>query len=162
MFCPNCGAEYAQKLNYCKRCGSTMTAPTNTVEVNVPRPRLTGLFWAVSLFSLIGLVACFTAFTELAHRGLRDEHLFIPFIFGLFFVFGISALLIWQLARTVSVFRDAVRRPQTEPQALPPAVPQYQPPQLATPPEPVNSVTDHTTRSFDPVYREAPPRRQHE
>lgn len=160
MFCPNCGAEYAQKINYCKRCGATMTTPTNTVEVNVPRPRLTGIFGAVSLFSLIGLIACFTAFTELANRGLRDEHLFIPFIFGLFFVFGISALLIWQLARTVSIFRDAVRHPKSEPLPLP--QPQYQPPQLVTPPEPLASITDHTTRSFDPVYREAEKRRQHE
>ncbi|MFN7929597.1 MAG: zinc ribbon domain-containing protein [Blastocatellia bacterium] len=115
MFCPNCGAEYAQKINYCKRCGATMTTPTNTVEVNVPRPRLTGLFWAVAIFSLIGLGACFSIYTHLADRGLREEHLFIPFVFGLFFVFGVSALLIWQLARTISVFRDAVRTPKIEP-----------------------------------------------
>jgi hypothetical protein len=167
MFCPNCGAEYAQKINYCKRCGATMTTPTQTVEVNVPRPRLTGMFWAVSSFSLIGLIACFIAFTHLADRGLRDEHVFIPFVFGLFFVFGISALLIWQLARTVSVFRDAVRTPKSEPQPLPPvaaqAVPQYQPPALAAPSEPATSITDHTTRSFDPVrLQEAEKRRPRE
>lgn len=159
MFCPNCGAEYAQKINYCKRCGATMTASANNVEVHVPRPRLTGMFWAVSLFSIIGLIACFTAFGSFAERGLRDENLLLPFIFGLMFVGGISGLLVWQLSRVVSLFRDAVRSPKVETQPSP----SYQSPRLATPQEPVSSISDHTTRSFDPaIYREAEKRRQQE
>lgn len=159
MYCPTCGAEYAQKINYCKRCGSNMTTPTNTVEVNIPRPRLTGMFGAVSLFSLIGLIACFIAYTSFVDRGLRKDELYIPFIFGLIFVSGISGLLIWQLSRIVSLFRETVRAPKIEMQSLP----QYQMPPLAVPPEPVSSISDHTTRSFDSVvYKEAEKRRQRE
>ncbi len=127
MFCPNCGAEYAQKINYCKRCGATMTASANNVEVHIPRPRLTGMFWAVSLFSLIGLITCFIAYTSFIDRGLRKDELMIPFIFGLMFVSGISGLLVWQLSRIVSLFRDAVHTPKIETQPLP----VYQTPPLA-------------------------------
>lgn len=28
MFCPQCGKEYAQKVNFCCQCGSAMQAPT--------------------------------------------------------------------------------------------------------------------------------------
>ena len=163
MFCPNCGADYAQKTNYCKRCGATMTAANNSVEVHVPRPRLTGMFWAVSLFSLIGLIACFVAYTSFVDRGLRKDELFIPFLVGLMFVAGISGLLVWQLSRIVSLFRDAIRTPKIEAQPLPQSLPQYQTPPLAIPSEPISSISEHTTRSFDPaVYREAEKRRQHE
>ena len=161
MYCPTCGAEYAQKLNYCKRCGSNMTTPTNTVEVNIPRPRLTGMFGAVSLFSLIGLIACFVAYTSFVDRGLRKDELYIPFLVGLMFVSGISGLLVWQLSRIVSLFRDAVRTPKIEAQPLPQSLPQYQTPPLAIPSEPISSISEHTTHSFDPaVYPEK--RRQHQ
>lgn len=159
MFCPNCGAEYTQKINYCKRCGANITSPTNAVEVNVPRPRFTGMFWAVSIFSIIGLITCLIAYTSFIDRGLRKDELLVPFVLGLMFVSGISGLLVWQLSRIVNIFREAIQAPKIEPQSLP----SYQTPPLAVPPEPVSSISDRTTRSFDPViYREAEKRRQRE
>jgi phage shock protein C len=28
MFCPQCGKEYTQKVNFCSQCGTAMVAPT--------------------------------------------------------------------------------------------------------------------------------------
>ncbi|HEX4947477.1 MAG TPA: zinc ribbon domain-containing protein [Blastocatellia bacterium] len=159
MFCPNCGAEYPQKINYCKRCGANMTAPTNTVEVHIPPPRFAGMFWAVAVMSIVGLIACFIAFNEFAHEGLRGDHLLVTFVAGLFFIGCVAGGLIWQLARLVSTFQQTVRQPKAE------TIPLLQspPPSLATPPEPLASVSEHTTRSFDSaVYLEAERRKRRE
>lgn len=159
MFCPTCGAEYAQKINYCKRCGANMTAPTNTVEVHVPRPRFAAMFWAVSLFGILGLIACFVAFATFVGMGLRGSDVKFPFMLGMLCVFGIAAMLIRQLAKLINVFQEAVRTPKVETQPLP----TYQAPPLTAPPEPVSSISEHTTRSFDSVvYLEAEKRRQRE
>ena len=162
MFCPNCSAEYSQKINYCKRCGSNMAPAANTVEVHLPQPRLTGMFWAIAGMSIVGLIACFTAFSEFARAGLRDENLLVPFVLGLLFIGMIAGGMIWQLARLVSTFQQNVRQPKVETPPLP------QPPQDETPApplalEPPASVSEHTTRSFDPVvYVEAEKRRGRE
>ena len=159
MFCPNCGADYPQKINYCKRCGANMASPTNTVEVHVPRPRLTGMFWAIAALSIGGLIACFTAFSEFARAGLRGDQLIIPFVMGLLFIGGIAGGMIWQLARLVSTFQQNVRQPKVET----PPLPHYETPvpPLAMLQEPPASVSEHTTRSFDPaVYIEEKRRRR--
>ena len=159
MFCPNCGAEYPQKINYCKRCGSNMAPAGNTVEVHLPRPRLTGMFWAIAAMSIGGLIACFTAFSEFAREGLRGDDLLIPFMGGLLFIGVIAAGMIWQLARLISAFQQNVRQPKAEP------LPQYEMPvlPLALSQEPLSSVSEHTTRSFDPaVLIEAEKRRRRE
>ena len=145
MFCPSCGIEYSQKLNYCKRCGASLGAPTGPVEVNFPRPRIAGTVWAIALFGLVGLIADFTAYAAMADHGLHQEELLVPFVFGLFFIFGVSGLLIWQLARLISTYQQAVRQVKIEPPTL------IQVPQLTAPPFQVPSVTEHTTRSFDPT-----------
>ena len=165
MFCPNCSAEYSQKINYCKRCGAHMTSATNTVEVHVPRIRFAGMFWALGFVGIGGLIACFTAFSEFARAGLRGDHLIIPFVMGLLFLGGIAGGMIWQLSRLVSTFQQNIRQPKIEAAPLP----QYQAP---APPlsssvielqEPMSSVSEHTTRSFDPVIlREAEKQKRRE
>lgn len=161
MFCPTCGAEYTQKINYCKRCGANMATPTNSVEVHVPRPRFAAMFWAIALMALVGLITCFTAFDSFADEGLRGDHLIVPFVMGLLFIGAIAGLLIWQLSRIVSVFRDAVQTPKVTSQVTLPPQPSYQTPPLAAPTDPISSISEHTTRSFDPViYLEAEKRRQ--
>lgn len=157
MFCSTCGAEYAQKINYCKRCGSNITTPTSTVEVHVPRPRLTAMFIAIASMGLIGLIVCFTALSEFAHMGMRGPDLIVPFILGLFFIFAIAGGLTWQLARMVSAFQKSLRNTTIDkiasPQPQPIAMPAHQ--------EPIPSITDHTTRSFDSsVYLEAEKRKR--
>ena len=157
MFCSSCGAEYAQKINYCKRCGTNITTPTNTVEVHVPKPRLTAMFIAIAGLGLIGLIACFTALSEFAHMGMRGPDLIVPFVLGLFFIFAIAGGLMWQLSRMVSTFQKNLHNATLDKIVTP----QQQPIVTSTYQEPVPSITDHTTRSFDSsVYLEAEKRKR--
>ncbi len=166
MFCPNCSAEYAQKINYCKRCGANMVAPSNTVEVHLPRIRFAGMFWAIAMMSIVGLIACFTAFSEFASDGLRGDHLLVPFVMGLLFIGGIAGGLIWQLSRLVSTLQQNIQQSKVAPPALsqyPATAPPLASSLLRQPAEPVASISEHTTRSFDaPIYIEAEKRRKRE
>ncbi len=157
MYCPSCGAEYPQKTNYCKRCGANMAPPGNPVEFHVPRPpRVTGMVWAIAMFSFAGLAASMAFLDELSFRdGLSGQHKILAFIMSMLFVFGISGMLVWQLARMISTWQQTVRqlvqKSQNELPAQSQSVlpqPQFQPVQIAASPEAVPSVIEHTTRSL--------------
>ena len=150
MFCPSCGAEYTQKLRYCKQCGENLSPPASTVEVKVPRLRLTGMFWAIVVFGMTGLALAFTGLLLMWGYGARGDELLIPFVFSLLMISAISGLLIWQLARLVSAYQQLSRNPSFER----PAINEPRQAQLATPPEAAPSVIEHTTRQFAPAYKE--------
>jgi len=146
MFCSACGGAINDKLNYCKNCGAKIAKDE---EAETPQSMmdnlLTALAWIVvgGLGILIGLVAV------LLKNGF--DHKGIMLIVGgyLAVLFGISYMLLNQLPKLI----DAKLNPK---QATPES---YQPPQLFAKTtaqleehrEPVMSVTDNTTRTFDKI-----------
>ncbi|HZS06439.1 MAG TPA: zinc ribbon domain-containing protein [Blastocatellia bacterium] len=168
MFCPSCGAEYPQKTNFCKRCGANMNPTANSIEVHMPRPRVAGMVWAIALFSTAGLIASMVFLNELIPRNeLSEGPKIFAFVASLMFVLGISGMLVWQLARMIGTWQHAVQQSaqkaqnelaaQSQP-ALP--QPQYQPAPVAANKETVPSVTEHTTRSFNPAMQAGPGARE--
>ncbi len=158
MYCPSCGTEYTQKIKYCTKCGSNMSLTASTVELHMPQPRMTGMVWAIALFSFLGFIASLIMLGSM-YNGRED--ILITFVFCLAFVFSISGLLVWQLARLISTFRDAVRqtinRAQTESITPSPSFSsQAQPANLPAAHEPIRSVTEHTTRSINPALYSGP------
>jgi hypothetical protein len=76
MYCPHCGTETTQGLNYCNRCGGNLNllAANNSAAVGPQetRPALSaGMAWAVGVTMLlvvcVGLAAVFGSISELAH-----------------------------------------------------------------------------------------------
>lgn len=156
MYCPFCGVEYAQKLNYCKRCGAGLSLPTSQVESTLMRPPRFGyLFWAISALGLGGLGIVVGLIATMASFGIQGEDLIIVFIVSLTFIFGLAGLLIRQLSRVTSAYHEAIRTANTER----PAVTEYRPTQINAPPETPSSVVEPTTRQFAPsAYKEPIPR----
>lgn len=158
MYCPSCGFEATQKTNFCKRCGVNMNPSTNSVEVHLPKFRLTGMVFIIALFSIVGLITTLIGIDELSHRALPGPGLIIALLGSLLFVFSVAGLLVWQLARLITTYQDAVRqtiqKAQTEP---PPPVASFysQPPQafISSVQDPgQSSVTEHTTRQMAAKY----------
>jgi hypothetical protein len=81
--------------------------------------------------------------------GIDQKIIGILALVGFVTVFGIAGLLIRQLSRLVSMV-------QTNPAQVvsPGAVADTGQAQIPAPPRPITSVTEHTTRNFDPVYEE--------
>lgn len=151
MYCPSCGLELTTELSYCNRCGANLRT---SAQAGVPAARLTGAAWAIStavaLITLGGFAMVFGLVMALITRGIRlNEGGMVLIFFTLFTILAIAWMLIKQLSRVLDI-------PQLAGAATPPTAQKlgHQPtPQIAAPPEPVSSVTDHTTRTFEPVRR---------
>ena len=143
MYCPVCGAESTQGLNYCKRCGSSL-GPTANAPVIIPPVRPATLL-PVALVSIVGLVGFFMTIANLSDRNFQPKPLVAICAFAGATVLGVVGLMIWLLLH-MSGYRHGATQASTEGQALPRASTQ---PQLQPPPMSVPSVTENTTRNFD-------------
>ena len=144
MYCPECGNEIRGDLNFCNRCGSQVekSSPENRSVAH----NLSNALGAVAVFGILGFIAMLWLL-------LRNEFVWAGAtwicLFYLATVFGISAMLIKQIAALTGTQRNRLREisemrrnghlgsPTTA--------------QLREPLEPVASITDHTTRTLDEV-----------
>ena len=150
MHCPVCGAESTQGLNYCKRCGASLVAGKQAGWPAFNIAKLTGMFWAVAVFGLGGLMLLVGGVLGVVAMGLRGDMIGIVAVIFLMTVLVISALLIWQLSRLISIAANSAEAASTDNAR---AIEDTAPPQLDSPPRVMPSVTEHTTRGFDkPPY----------
>jgi hypothetical protein len=103
----------------------------------------------------IGLGIIFSSATELAQRQLHPAAIAWMTIFGLATLFGCTALMLRFGLKVFTMNRETYLPPnQIRPPAQMPA--QMSAPRQQFQPrlEPMPSVTEHTTRTFSPAYRE--------
>jgi hypothetical protein len=107
------------------------------------------MFWAVALFGLGSIFALVGGIIALAALRAGEDVIIPTALFGSGAIITIAALLIRQISRYMGTYREVVEPAQ--PRAVN-AAPQR--PQIESPPRPVSSVTEHTTRNFDPISME--------
>jgi hypothetical protein len=143
-------------LNFCNRCGAAVNVALSAqapVSIDLRSPvRSIGI--TICLTTLIGLTILFIGLVGLAEAHIDEGVIAGIGITGLLFLFGVELALIRLMSRLL------VAAPEKRKLSLPfmkqsatkefYAPPQYQP----TLPEGRPSVTEHTTRTFSPVYRE--------
>jgi hypothetical protein len=135
-------------LNYCNRCGANLNQPANQAEADMRPVNLTAPTIAICLMVVIALAIIFVGATELLARGINPTALTWMVIVSLAMVMGVSSLFIrqWTTLAGLAQPKERKKPAETKPSALAP--PAQLPPMRS---EPVPSVTDHTTRTFDPV-----------
>ena len=148
MYCPSCGTEVTTALNYCNRCGANLNPPVSLPEEKVRLVSLTGPTIAVAAMVVMSIGLIFSAARELLTRGLHPAALTWVVIFGLATIMGVSALFIrlWTSLLGVAKPKERPARRQKQAESEPEAA---QLPPMRTPP--AQSVTDHTTRNFEPA-----------
>jgi hypothetical protein len=156
MYCPSCGAESALELNYCNRCGANMASSIvparEIVPVSLTKPAvaigLTTLLLTLGGFGVLVVGAINLALV------LKDPDIIIPLImFGMITILVSDVMLIRLLSRIIRASLD------TKPIAqLPRPAVKETPRQLSPRLESVPSVTEHTTRTFTPAFKEPPDR----
>ena len=152
MYCQACGMALTQQMRYCNRCGTQLVASTEEAAVKTAREKrldeyLDGLFW----ITVFGLGFVFGGMVVLKKLDLANW-----LIFGYMVLSSVAFLInfgfsIWGVAR--------INREGRREQALPsmPNTSELPPAQQAPPLPPISSVTENTTRSFDPVYAKRKP-----
>ncbi len=149
MFCSGCGYENIQGVNYCKQCGVNVTpAPSKPAS-----PWLVGIFLAVIAFiTVAGFTAPMVILAELSGKGFDHNSLMLMSFFFLMATILIDGLLIQLLSRLLGFSKQA----RQEAKHIVTSQPKYTTSeqhhqQLSEPPLSMPSVTEHTTRNFEPI-----------
>jgi hypothetical protein len=149
MYCPSCGIDSVEGLKYCKRCGINLA--TSVVAPAAPKALPIALIIAFLVFIagvfLAGLTMPFMITKELSARGFSQSDMMNVIILESCVTLAVVAMLVRLLFRLIGANHQtgSLRPPEIRRTDSPP-------PQIA-PPDPVASVTENTTRSFDPrVY----------
>jgi len=153
MYCPSCGSDIPVELNYCNRCGANLTAVVPSYPAPVVKPvRLSLPAIVLGLTVTGGLGIIFGGASELARMQVHPAAITWMVIFSLATLFGCTALILRFWLKVLSMNRETYQpQNQIRPPVQVPVLRQQQlPPRL----EPMPSVTEHTTRTFSPAYRE--------
>lgn len=146
MYCPSCGSAVAHGLTYCNQCGAKL-APTQT-DIAKTTEVSDSLVWAIVAIFVVGIGATIGLMAVMKNELHFDTSLILFFsILSFALMTGIEAVFIWMLLRRTRSPKDAtaIGRKQKETKELAGAPHRV----LA---EPMASVTEETTRAFQPVY----------
>ena len=150
MYCPTCGNEIPVELKYCNRCGANLTLPATVAPVALAPVKLTVPSIVLGVTILGGLGIIFGSATEFARVGVHPAFIVWMVLFSAATLFGCTGLLIRFLTKMMTWQREIAPQQQPRPAFTDrPAMPHLPPHR-----EPVGSVTENTTRTFAPVYRE--------
>ena len=151
MYCPSCGNEIAVELKYCNRCGANLTVipPSYPAPVKPMKLSFPAIVLGLTVTGGIGLI--FGGATELARMQVHPAAIAWMVIFSMATLFGCTGLILRFWLKVFSLNRESYQtQHQPQPPMQLPAPRQQFPPRL----EPMPSVTEHTTRTFSPAYRE--------
>lgn len=150
MYCSSCGVAVAQNLTYCKHCGAKLNGATGA---GISRPAELfpeSLIWAIVSVFVVGVGCIIGLIAVMKNFGLNEGliNAFSLMIFTL--MIAIEAIFIWLLLSRSRSVREADNPAVLKERATK----ELEAAQERLLPEPLPSVTEHTTRTFEPVYRE--------
>ena len=154
MYCPTCGNEITVELKYCNRCGANLALPMMAPPVALAPVKITLPSIVLGLTILGGLGVIAGAGTEFARQGVHPFAIVWIVLFTSAALFGCTGLMIRFFTKMLSmqqgVSAGQPSRPTTITSNDRQTAHHLPPPRM----EPVPSVTENTTRTFSPIYRE--------
>jgi hypothetical protein len=151
MYCSSCGVAVAQGLSYCNYCGAKLRGATgdSVVKSSEVKPEL--LVSAMVGLFILGLAAIAVLIGVMKEVVGFDLSIILTVtVFSFVLMLVVEGLLIWLLLsgkRGVKEAGDAEPTKEQKTKELAEG-------QARVLPEPVPSVTEHTTRAFEPIYSE--------
>lgn len=147
MYCPSCGIESTPGLSYCNRCGANLSIIKDQGKNKQTESPINSLmdstFW-VTVFGLAVIVGGVAAMKALE---LREVFIIAYMILSTMAFLGIYGMHVWQFIRLTSGARKS--RAATEVKGS--DTKELSPAQRRVLSEPMQSVTEHTTRTFEPI-----------
>ncbi len=159
MFCPSCGAEYTIELKYCNRCGANLSTDLamqlQIVPAGLTKPAVI-LGAIVTFLTLGGFGLLIGGSIELSRTARLDpDNIAAIVVVGMLAILTMDILLIRLLTKIInaSLSSTTLKQPRRSSTLANPSPMQL--PQAATGRlQEVPSVTEGTTRFFEPAYRE--------
>lgn len=150
MYCSSCGAAVAQGLYYCNHCGAELSGARGKSASKPPELFPDSLIWAIVTVFIVGL-GCTIGLMAVMKDFNFDKGLIIAFTSMVFLLtLAVEGVFIWMLRGRRSKTEEVGDTARLKQQATK----ELDAPQARELPEPVASVTEHTTRAFEPIYSE--------
>jgi hypothetical protein len=146
MYCANCGTPRSQGLSYCNRCGTDLRERVEPSNVKA----ITAFLSAITLLGVGGLVIMLAGALMLRKEGNLSQELIGVFMLFTFLIVSLTEIMLF---RNLSKLSRSTERKNSFPAPLP-TQHDLRLPQGTPLGEPVGSVTENTTRTFEYVPRE--------
>jgi hypothetical protein len=151
MYCPTCGVVVAQGLSYCNYCGAKFSEAKGETRIKSPEVKPDLLVSAMAGVFILGLVAI----TMLMGMMKAILHLNVGVILGFallcfLIMLSLEGVFVRLLFRRKREAKEAGENVQLKGQATK----ELDEAKARVLPEHMPSVTEHTTRAFDPIYNE--------
>jgi|SRR5918911_1461873 hypothetical protein len=152
MYCPSCGVAVAQGLSYCNYCGAKLSGEKSDSLIKTTELRAESLIISamVGLF-VLGLLAITVLMGVMKSVLNLDVGQILAFIlFSFLIMLLIEGVLIWRLFHRHRVAKETGDAAPSKDQATK----ELEASQARALPEARPSVTENTTRAFEPIYSE--------
>lgn len=148
MYCSSCGVVVAQGLSYCSHCGAKLTEEKGDKAIKSSEVRPESLIWAMVAVLVFGFVGIVFLMMAMKMVGLDVGPILAFTTLSFLIILLVEGVFIWQLLRrkrSSEKSNDPVLSKGQSTNELDAA-------HVRVLPEPMPSVTEHTTRTFEPVY----------
>jgi hypothetical protein len=156
MYCPSCGIAVTQGLTYCNHCGARVNG---AIDQHLTKPSgvaLESLVWAIVSVFVVGLGATIGLMAVMKNELNFNVGLIISFtLLSFLLMISVEAVFVWLLLDSRKGSKRAGDLSQIKEPSRTNELGEAQARVLA---EPLPSVTEHTTRAFEPIYREQTPK----
>ena len=154
MYCSSCGAAVVPGLSYCNHCGARLSGGRADVDARQAEALPESLIWAIVSVFVVGMGTTIGLMAMLKQLLDLSQGLIIAFgLLGFALMIAVESVFIYLLLsrrRTGAEEAGEDGRATKELDAAREA--------RAALPEPVPSVTEQTTRTFEPAYGERRPK----
>ena len=157
MFCPSCGTEYTIELKYCNRCGANLstdvTGQPHFIPVSLTKPTIV-IGAILTLLTLGGFGVLISGAVELSRAARLDPQGITGIVIvGMLTILIADVFLVRLLTKIINTaLSSGLPAPQRRPKALSSPSANHLPQPATGRLQEVPSVTEGTTRCFEP-YR---------
>ena len=150
MYCPSCGVPVAQGLSYCNYCGAKLSGEKGDNAIKSSEVKPGSLVWGMVAVLVFGFVAITFLLMAMKMVGLNVGQILAFTILSFLIMLLVEGVIIWQLLRRKRGAEETGDTAVSKEQATK----ELEAAQARVLPEAMPSVTEHTTRSFEPIYSE--------
>jgi predicted amidophosphoribosyltransferase len=153
MFCSSCGSAVTPGLSYCNRCGAKLTSKKSAAEKG--SNLIESLVWAMVAVSLGGL-GLLIGLMAVMKNELHFENQMILLVLLVSFVPLLAAefVFVWLLLRSKGWTGEREKEAEDITQIKSSSTKELDEPRELLLTEAAASVTEQTTRTLEPVYRD--------
>ena len=150
MYCSSCGQAVNQGLSYCKHCGAKVSGTKERDASNLSEESRNFLLAGILGIPIAGVGVIIGLMSVMKQIGFSNELIIVFTSLGFLLLLIAEVVFIWSLlqnrTRTVKETSDNIQLKEVE-------MKRFNEAQVRELSEPIPSVTENTTRSFEPIHR---------